>query len=103
MGKTSKDKRDIYYRKAKELGFRARSAFKLLQISDEYDLWSQLIDNENRCKTSCRVVDLCSAPGSWCQVLSTQLYSNIEEANESIALGMFKIMIIDILNDFLTY
>lgn len=39
MGKTSKDKRDIYYRKAKESGFRARSAFKLLQIDDEYDIF----------------------------------------------------------------
>lgn len=35
MGKTSKDKRDIYYRKAKEEGWRARSAFKLLQIDSE--------------------------------------------------------------------
>ena len=26
MGRFSKDKRDIYYRKAKEVGFRARSA-----------------------------------------------------------------------------
>ena len=38
MGKGSKDKRDIYYRKAKEVGFRARSAFKLIQIDDSYDL-----------------------------------------------------------------
>ena len=34
MGKSSKDKRDIYYRKAKEEGWRARSAYKLLQIDD---------------------------------------------------------------------
>jgi hypothetical protein len=31
---------DIYYRKAKEVGFRARSAFKLLQLNDEYDLFT---------------------------------------------------------------
>lgn len=36
MGKTSKDKRDIYYRLAKEQGWRARSAFKLLQIDERY-------------------------------------------------------------------
>ena len=30
MGKTSKDKRDIYYRKAKEIGYRARSGIALV-------------------------------------------------------------------------
>lgn len=39
MGKTSKDKRDSYYRQAKEDGWRARSAFKLLQIDEEFDLF----------------------------------------------------------------
>lgn len=32
MGKSTKEKRDLYYRKAKEDGFRARSAYKLLEI-----------------------------------------------------------------------
>ena len=58
MGRCSKDKRDIYYRKAKELGFRARSAFKLMQLDETYDLFSGVR----------RVVDLCAAPGSWSQV-----------------------------------
>ena len=40
MGKVSKDKRDIYYRKAKEEGWRARSAFKLLQIDEAFDIFS---------------------------------------------------------------
>jgi tRNA (cytidine32/guanosine34-2'-O)-methyltransferase len=31
--------KDIYYRKAKEEGWRARSAFKLLQINEEFDLF----------------------------------------------------------------
>lgn len=69
MGKTSKDKRDIYYRKAKECGFRARSAFKLMQLDAEYNLF----------KGVTRVVDLCAAPGSWCQVLSTKLYTADED------------------------
>lgn len=34
MGKASKDKRDAYYRLAKEQGWRARSAFKLLQLDE---------------------------------------------------------------------
>lgn len=78
MGKTSKDKRDIYYRKAKEYGFRARSAFKLMQIDEEYNLF----DNDVK-----RVIDLCAAPGSWCQVLSSKLYDSIDNANEMLANG----------------
>ena len=65
MGKTSKDKRDIYYRKAKEVGYRARSAFKLIQIDEEFDLLSKVR----------RVVDLCAAPGSWSQVLASRLHN----------------------------
>ncbi len=75
MGKTSKDKRDIYYRKAKEVGFRARSAFKLLQIDEEYNLFEGVH----------RVVDLCAAPGSWSQVLSSKLYDQDGENNNSNA------------------
>ncbi|EPE25452.1 S-adenosyl-L-methionine-dependent methyltransferase [Glarea lozoyensis ATCC 20868] len=63
MGKSSKDKRDAYYRLAKEQGWRARSAFKLLQLDEEYDLFKDVT----------RVVDLCAAPGSWSQVLSRVL------------------------------
>lgn len=32
--------KDIYYRKAKEDGWRARSAFKLLQIDEEYKIFN---------------------------------------------------------------
>lgn len=40
MGRSSKDKRDIYYRLAKEEGWRARSAFKLLQLDHEFNLFT---------------------------------------------------------------
>lgn len=40
MGRSSKDKRDIYYRLAKEEGWRARSAFKLLQLDEEFNLFT---------------------------------------------------------------
>ncbi|XP_018012598.1 putative tRNA (cytidine(32)/guanosine(34)-2'-O)-methyltransferase [Hyalella azteca] len=63
MGRCSKDKRDIYYRLAKEEGWRARSAFKLLQIDEEFNIF----------KGVTRVVDLCAAPGSWSQVLLRKL------------------------------
>lgn len=38
MGKSSRDKRDIYYRLAKEEGWRARSAFKLIHIDEEFGI-----------------------------------------------------------------
>jgi hypothetical protein len=40
MGKSSRDKRDVYYRFAKEDSFRARSAYKLIQIDEEFDLFT---------------------------------------------------------------
>ena len=68
MGKSSKDKRDAYYRLAKEQNWRARSAFKLIQIDEQFDLFEY--ENPDRVT---RVVDLCAAPGSWSQVLSRVL------------------------------
>ena len=90
MGKTSKDKRDIYYRKAKEVGFRARSAFKLMQIDDDFDL----LDPEEAGVR--RVVDLCAAPGSWSQVLSSKLYASSEEADEMLASGHPRVVAVDL-------
>ncbi|KAK0162208.1 hypothetical protein PV327_008562 [Microctonus hyperodae] len=72
MGKTSKDKRDIYYRRAKEEGWRARSAFKLLQIDNEFNIFEDVN----------KAVDLCAAPGSWSQVLSRKLNENHKDASE---------------------
>jgi len=51
--------RDIYYRRAKETGYRARSAYKLLQVHQLHTLFTA---------NTQRVVDLCAAPGSWSQV-----------------------------------
>jgi tRNA (cytidine32/guanosine34-2'-O)-methyltransferase len=68
MGRLSRDKRDIFYRLAKEKGYRARSAFKLLQIDAEFNIFNNSEYPVNR------VVDLCAAPGSWSQVLVDKLY-----------------------------
>ncbi|VDD75347.1 unnamed protein product [Mesocestoides corti] len=76
MGKSSRDKRDIFYRLAKEEGWRARSAYKLLQIDKEFDILSK--DHEGNPVT--RVVDLCAAPGSWSQVLSKRLWEPLSES-----------------------
>ena len=69
MGRLSRDKRDIFYRLAKEKGYRARSAFKLLQVDNEFDIFGV----KSGLKVA-RAVDLCAAPGSWSQVLVDKLF-----------------------------
>ncbi|KAJ2344887.1 tRNA (uridine-2'-O-)-methyltransferase trm7 [Coemansia sp. RSA 2671] len=78
MGKISKDKRDVYYRQAKEQGWRARSAFKLLQIDEEFNIFQGVT----------RAVDLCAAPGSWSQVLSKELKKNSSEVPQIVAVDL---------------
>lgn len=80
MGKSSKDKRDLYYRKAKEQGWRARSAFKLLQLDSQFHLLEGVE----------RVVDLCAAPGSWSQVLSRTLHPDgqVDEKRKIVAVDL---------------
>ncbi|HUL62199.1 MAG TPA: 23S rRNA (uridine(2552)-2'-O)-methyltransferase [Methanocella sp.] len=51
-------KRDLYYNKAKQMGYRSRAAFKLRYINDKYHL----------IKSGDTVVDLGAAPGGWLQV-----------------------------------
>lgn len=67
MGTSSKDKRDIYYFRAKKLGYRARSAFKLLDINNAFGIF-QGVRN---------AIDLCASPGSWSQVLSKNISGKI--------------------------
>ncbi len=54
----ARDQKDHYYRKAKEEGYRARSAYKLLQINEKFHI----------IKKGDSVVDLGAAPGGWLQV-----------------------------------
>ena len=63
----SYSKRDIFYRKAKEEGFRARSVYKLKEIHYNYNILSPSYSN---------FVDLCAAPGSWTQMLRILTKSN---------------------------
>jgi tRNA (cytidine32/guanosine34-2'-O)-methyltransferase len=84
MGRTSKDKRDIYYRLAKEQGYRARSAYKLLQIDEEFSIFAGVQ----------RAVDLCAAPGSWSQVLASSLWRRGEA--ESAAADDIRIVAVDL-------
>ena len=51
---------DQYFKKAKELGYRARSAFKLEEIQNKFHILKSGLD----------VLDLGAAPGSWLQYAS---------------------------------
>ena len=54
---------DHWVQEAKAKGYRSRAAFKLIELADRDDLL----------RPGMTVVDLGSAPGSWCQVLRERL------------------------------
>lgn len=58
-----KEVQDIWFRRAKECGYRARSAFKLIQIDEKKRLL----------KRGQRVLDVGAAPGSWTQVAAERV------------------------------
>src|SRR4030042_6897615 len=51
-------KREHYYKEAKKTGYRARSAFKLKQIQNQFNI----------IKNGDTVIDLGACPGGWSQV-----------------------------------
>jgi 23S rRNA (uridine2552-2'-O)-methyltransferase len=55
----NKSKHDFYHKKSKIDGFRARSAYKLMQIHEKF----KILNSMNN------ILDLGAAPGSWIQVI----------------------------------
>ena len=56
----NKQKRDIYVRQSQVDGYRARSAYKLIEIDEKFKIF----------KNGISVIDLGASPGSWSQYIS---------------------------------
>jgi 23S rRNA (uridine2552-2'-O)-methyltransferase len=56
-------RRDYYYRKAKQLDYRSRASFKLIQINERFNI----------IRAGSTVVDLGAAPGGWLQVAAERV------------------------------
>ena len=56
----NKQRRDIYVRQSKIEGYRARSAYKLIEIDEKFKIF----------KNALSIVDIGAAPGSWSQYVS---------------------------------
>lgn len=63
MRQSSYQRPDYYSKQAKQVGFAARSAFKLAEIQQRWQLF----------RPGMHVLDLGCAPGSWCQYVSEQV------------------------------
>ena len=61
----NKQKRDIYVRQSQVDGYRARSAYKLIEIDEKFKIF----------KNGISVIDLGASPGSWSQYIARMVKS----------------------------
>ncbi len=88
MVRNSKEhRRDPHYKRAKQEGYRARSAFKLFEIQKRFNIF----------KRAFYILDLGCAPGSWLQVARKFSEENLEKYNDQYYhRDHYKIMGVDI-------
>ena len=81
----NKQRRDIYVRQSKVDGYRARSAYKLIEIDEKFKIF----------KGGLSVIDIGAAPGSWSQLIIVCKYFIvifiIKNYSNSIVLGGFEV------------
>ena len=76
----NKQRRDNYVRKSKVDGYRARSAYKLIEIDEKFKIF----------KGGISVIDIGAAPGSW-----SQYVSKVVKSGKLISIDLKKIEPID--------
>ena len=76
---------DIYVQEAKRLGYRSRSAFKIIEIDEKCKLFKQ----------GMTVVDLGAAPGGWSQIAAPKVGANVAKGAEKGQKG--RVIAIDLL------
>ena len=64
----NKQKRDIYVRQSKVDGYRARSAYKLIEIDKKFKIF----------KNGMFILDIGAAPGSWSQYASKTIKLSLD-------------------------
>ena len=76
----NKQRRDTYVRQSKVDGYRARSAYKLIEIDEKFKIF----------KGGLTVIDIGAAPGSW-----TQYVSKVVRNGKIISIDMKEIVPIE--------
>ena len=69
--------KDVFFNKAKKLGYRSRSAFKLMEINKKFRIL----------KKGQNALDIGASPGGWSQILSQKVFSS-EKRNKILSVDL---------------